>query len=109
MKAIPCRTSADALIVRVECRQEVILITGAAPAPVDVEVVHVVYVFVAVADKLMTAARRLSAIDDGAGVLQLVIEHVSPFGCAIVAARHTFCGGLVVIKVVLQGFSHAGG
>ena len=105
VEAVVGAAAAYALLIGVECRQHEVVVALSAPSPVDMEEVGAGGVFVAVAHKLMSAARRHAAIDHRTVVGQLMVYQFHPFVVGIETARHELCGGVVVV-ICLEGCCH---
>ena len=87
----------DALLIGIESRQLEVAVALACPAPVDVEEV---LTLIAVADKCVTTARRLSAVKDGTILGQFVVYQLNPVGITVSTALYML-GGVVVVEVLL--------
>ena len=70
MKTISRAAAADTLRVGIKSRQFEVIVTHAAPAPVDVEEI---LTLIAVADKFVATTSRCSAITYGTTLTQLMI------------------------------------
>ena len=102
-KTVIRRTAACALIVRVRVHQTEISVTGARPAPVEVEIVVGV---VAVADKRMPAASGLTAVAYRTTFGQLVVEQADPLRIRVMLAVHVL-HARVVVEIGLERVGYA--